>query len=108
MDSFGLATAAGVVVTVLDVAVIARAIARGHGVEGTIAWILAIVAFPVVGALAYLAFASPSVKRTARRKRTRTAYVRGAFAPVAKLRHGAGTRAPEVSPGAAAMLRLAS
>jgi cardiolipin synthase len=108
MDSFGLATAAGVVVTVLDVAVIARAVARGHGVEGTIAWILLIVAFPAIGAVAYLMLASPSVKRTTRRKRTRTAYVRGAFAAVTRDRHGAETLPPAISPGAAAMLRLAT
>jgi cardiolipin synthase len=57
---------------ILDLYAIGRALWRGHGVESTIAWILGIVAFPVVGALAYIALANPGITRTARLKRARS------------------------------------
>ena len=60
--------AIGLLVTALDVAAIARAVYRAHGVERTLAWILAIIAFPGVGAAAYLLAASPSVRLTTSRK----------------------------------------
>lgn len=63
-------------VAVVDVVVIARAVSRGYGVENTLAWVMAILALPVVGALCYLALASPSLKRTTRRKRLRNLPVR--------------------------------
>lgn len=53
----------------LDAVAILRAITRGRGVEGTLAWIFAILAFPGFGALAYLLMANPSVRRMTRRKR---------------------------------------
>jgi cardiolipin synthase len=60
----------------LDVAAIAIAVYRGHGVERTLAWIFAIIAIPVGGALAYFAFARPSVRRTTRRMRRASESVR--------------------------------
>ena len=45
----------------LDLFAIARAVTRAHGVERTIAWVLAILAFPGLGAITYLLIASPSV-----------------------------------------------
>lgn len=54
-----------------------RAILRRSGVSTTLAWILAIITFPIVGAAAYLMFASPSIRRAARRQRPTA---RGLFA----------------------------
>lgn len=59
----------------LDVAAIAVAIYRGHGVDRTLAWIFAILAIPILGALAYFALARPSVRRTTRRMRQAIAQV---------------------------------
>lgn len=64
-----LLTYFGEVVVLLDIYVVFRAITRGHGVESTIAWILAIIAFPVVGALGYLLLARPKLRGVRRRKR---------------------------------------
>ena len=58
---------ASAVILILDLVVIVRAISRGHGVENTLAWVMAILALPIVGPLAYLALASPSIKRTTRK-----------------------------------------
>ena len=58
-----------VTVTILDVLTIVRLLLRGHGVEGTLAWLFAILAFPGVGALAYLVLSPPNVRRTTRKKR---------------------------------------
>lgn len=52
----------------LDLFAIARALVRGHGVTSTLAWICGVIAFPGVGALAYLLLANPSVRRTVRRR----------------------------------------
>lgn len=73
-------TVLGLTVTALDVYAIVRAVYRGHGVESTLAWIFAILAFPVIGALAYVTLASPSVTRTARRKRRAAGAIRGGLA----------------------------
>lgn len=74
------ATVFGVAVTVLDVVTIVRLLLRGHGVEGTLAWLFAILAFPGLGAVAYLVLSPPSIKRTTRRKRHATAYFRQSIA----------------------------
>lgn len=58
----------GLALAVLDLAALGRALLRGHGVTSTLAWIFAILAFPGVGAVAYLLLANPSVRRTVRRK----------------------------------------
>jgi len=55
------------------------AITRGHGVEGTLAWLFAILAFPGIGAIAYLLLASPSIKRTTKRKKKTIAALRKAI-----------------------------
>lgn len=52
----------------LDLTAIVRALVRGHGVSNTLAWILAILTFPGVGAFAYLLLANPSIRRTVRKK----------------------------------------
>ena len=50
-----------------------RAILRRSGVSTTLAWILAIITFPIVGAAAYLMFASPPAPDRARALRRPTA-----------------------------------
>ena len=65
-------TVVSLLVFALDGWTIWRAASRGHGVQGTLAWIFAIVALPVVGALAFMVLASPSVRRvTLKRKNAR-------------------------------------
>lgn len=61
----------------LQVYAAGRAILRKSGVAATLAWVLAIIAFPVGGALLYLLGASPSIRRAARRQRPTA---RGLFA----------------------------
>jgi cardiolipin synthase len=56
------------ILIVLDLTAIVRALVRGHGVSNTLAWVLAILAFPGVGAVAYLLLANPSIRRTVRKK----------------------------------------
>ena len=58
----------GLALIALDATAIVRALIRGHGVASTLAWVFAIVAFPGLGAAAYLLLANPSVRRTVRRK----------------------------------------
>lgn len=65
-----------IAIIILDLFAIFRAISRSHGVEGTLAWIFAIIAFPGLGALSYLLFANPSIKSTTRRKRLTAEVVR--------------------------------
>jgi cardiolipin synthase len=59
----------GGVLVALDVAAIAVLLYRGRGVERTLAWLFAILAFPGVGSLAYFAVANPRVRKLTRRKR---------------------------------------
>jgi cardiolipin synthase len=68
------------VVVLIDIVTIGAAIYRGQGVDRTIAWILAIIALPIIGPIAYFALARPSVRRTARRRRRASASVRRAGA----------------------------
>jgi len=63
-----LTTLAVVGAALLDLWALSRAVLRERGVERTLAWIFGILAFPGVGALAYFAFASPSIRRARRRK----------------------------------------
>jgi cardiolipin synthase len=53
----------------LDLYTIVLAVMRGHSAESALAWVFAILALPGVGALAYLLLASPSIRRTSRKKR---------------------------------------
>ena len=55
---------------------ITRALTRGHGVHGTLTWTFAILAFPVIGAIAYFMSAGPNIKRITLRKRRAAAQVR--------------------------------
>ncbi|MFZ5479415.1 MAG: cardiolipin synthase [Myxococcota bacterium] len=55
---------------------LAFAVARRRGPAGTLAWVFAILAFPIVGALAYFALANPYVRRPRRRKRAANRAVR--------------------------------
>lgn len=50
-----------------DLAAIAVLVWRSQGVERTLAWLFAILAFPGAGALAFFALANPSVRRASRR-----------------------------------------
>jgi len=70
-----------VLLVTLDLVAVARALTRGHGVESTLAWILGIVAFPGVGAVAYLLVANPSIRRTRRRRRVHVERRRGEPGP---------------------------
>lgn len=69
----------GIAIVALDIYAVLRAISRGHGVEATIAWICAIVAFPGIGAIAYLLVANPSLAPARRRKRLTKESVRAAL-----------------------------
>ena len=53
----------------LAAAAIGFALVRRRGPVGTIAWILAILMFPILGALAWFAFANPSVRRPIRKRK---------------------------------------
>lgn len=66
----------GIALLLLDLYAIFRAISRSRGVDVTLAWIFAIIAFPGFGAIAYLLFANPSIKSTTRRKRLTMVAVR--------------------------------
>ncbi|MBW2522531.1 MAG: cardiolipin synthase [Deltaproteobacteria bacterium] len=68
MSTATISTIVGLLVAALELYAIVLAITRTHGVERTLAWVFAIIAMPGVGALAFLLLASPSVRRTARRK----------------------------------------
>ncbi len=70
-------TIAAVSTVALQIYASGRAILRKSGVSSTLAWLLAIISFPVVGALIYLLGASPSIRRAARRQRPTA---RGLFA----------------------------
>ena len=58
---------------------IARAITRGHGVQGTLTWVFAILAFPLIGAISFFLFASPNVRRVVLRRRRSAAAIRRGF-----------------------------
>lgn len=61
---------------VLAVVAVGFAVARRRGGTGTLAWILAILAFPGVGAIAYFFLANPYIRRPRRRRRTAARAVR--------------------------------
>ena len=58
----------------------AIAVSRTKGVTATLAWLLAILAFPGLGATLYLLLANPSIKRTGRKRRAASQAVRDAIA----------------------------
>ncbi|MFH0902211.1 MAG: cardiolipin synthase [Pseudomonadota bacterium] len=66
---------------VLSMAAVALALWRRRGFAGTLAWVLAIAALPVVGALGYLMLGNPHVRRTKRRRLAALERVRRAIQP---------------------------
>lgn len=72
--------ALGIAITLVDVVAVVVAISRGQGVERTLAWILAILAFPGLGGVVYLLAADPRVRPLTRRKRLRARAVRDQLA----------------------------
>jgi len=58
------------VVVIIDLVAVVSLLYRGQGVERTLAWLFAVIAFPTLGAIAYLLLADPTIKRpTIRRRR---------------------------------------
>lgn len=57
------ATLLSIGILAAEVWAIVRVLSRGHGVQGTLTWIFAILAFPALGVAAFFALASPRVKR---------------------------------------------
>jgi cardiolipin synthase len=88
-------------VTLLDLYVLYRAITHGHGPEGTLAWVFAVLALPGIGAVAYLVLADPRVRRTTRRKRLSREALRRL---VAERLHGG----PRAEAAAGSILRMAT
>ena len=84
----------GIADAVLAAVSIGLVIARRRGVYGTLTWIFAILAFPFLGALAYLALAHPLVARARRRKLWTASQVHAALEP---LYRGRGCDLPEGS-----------
>lgn len=72
------ATLLSLLVFALDAWAIVRACSRGGGVQATLSWLFAILAFPLVGALAFFALASPSVRRVKLLRRRSVAQLRRA------------------------------
>lgn len=61
------------IVLVADLIAILCLLYRGQGVERTLAWLFAVIAFPALGATAYFLLADPTIKRTTvRRRRQKT------------------------------------
>jgi cardiolipin synthase len=91
----------------LSLFAILRALTRGHAVPGTLAWILAILMFPGLGAAAYLLVANPSIRRTSRRKRLKAEALRLAIA--ARVDEGPSAEAASaLSPIERSILHLAT
>lgn len=104
-----LTTVATVLVAALDLYAIITAVTRRLGVESTLAWIFAILALPLVGALAYLLLAGPGIQRTTRRKRAAALHVRGAAAAAGVTAWGPEPEPQDaLQPHEQALLRLAS
>ncbi len=82
------ATLLSAAIVAFDVWAIARALTRGHGVQGTLTWIFAILAFPAAGATAFFLLASPSVKRVMLKRQRAAALVRKDLGAVAARKGG--------------------
>lgn len=65
----------------MDVTAIVKVVRRGGDVEGTLAWIFSVIAFPAIGAITYLILSGPSLHRTIRRRRNANAQVRSGGGP---------------------------
>jgi len=59
------------VVVIIDLVAIISLLYRGQGVERTLAWLFAVIAFPALGGISYLLLADPTIKRPTLRKRRR-------------------------------------
>ena len=71
-------------IVVIDLIAIVSLLYRGQGVERTLAWLSAVIAFPALGAIAYFLLADPIIKRTTvRRRRQQAVAVRQFGAPFA-------------------------
>lgn len=101
MDSNSWKLALTVAIAALEVAAAARAVWRSQGVERTLMWLFAIVAFPGAGAAAYFLLANPRIRRTTRRKRAATGAARQARAAKGR-ESGPSSRHPLFSLAAAA------
>jgi cardiolipin synthase A/B len=93
--------ALAVALVLLDAYTVFRAVTRTRSVEASLAWVFAILALPLLGALAYLALAEPRVVGTARRRAASRALERGSVAD--RLRGG-----PQVEGPPGSLLRLAA
>src|SRR5512142_41525 len=82
MTFAGIGFWVGVADVVLAAVAIVLVVLRRRGVYGTLAWIFAILAFPFIGAVAYLALAHPLVARARRRKLWTAIQIRDALAPL--------------------------
>ena len=91
----------------LDVGCVTLAVVRARGVTATLAWVFAILALPVLGALAYLLLANPRVGRTRRLKRHSAVSVRSALEH-APGRGTSGPGLPELNGDDLAILNLVS
>ena len=61
-------------IIIVDLIAMVCLLYRGQGVERTLAWLFAVIAFPGLGAIAYLLLADPTIKRpTIRRRRQKAA-----------------------------------
>lgn len=56
-------------VAAIDLAALGLLLYRGHGVERTLAWLFAVIAFPGLGGAAYLLLADPTIQRPVLRRR---------------------------------------
>ena len=94
------------IVALLDLYAAGLAIFRHRGVEATLAWLLAIIAVPGVGAVAYILLSTPGIKRTTRRKIDAKVTVRESAGGVgARI---APTAESVLEPPVGSLLRLAS
>ncbi len=104
-------TVVAVLIGLLDLYAIASAIVRRLGPEATLAWIFAILALPVIGAVSYVMLAGPNMSRATRRKRAAALAARMAAA-AARARAAAVVVPPggedKLSPGELTLLRLAA
>lgn len=81
---------------------IIRAVTRSRGVELTLESIFAILALPVIGAVAYLLIANPSIRGMIRRKRLTHEIVRDALA------HDLGHKHSSAAASSTPLLHLAA
>jgi cardiolipin synthase len=94
-------------VALLDAYAIARALLRHHGVSTTLAWILAILTLPGVGAALYFLLAVPRVRHVLRRRRVAVAELASGGLPAAERACAPAAEGPGAA-AAASLFRLTS